>query len=191
LGADAVLLVLVVIGLAALAGQLRGLLLGRFHTAALFSIGAPEIIVSASPVVTAIGSAARAVLTYGAVLALAFYMFARLRSRWMVVALLAAALVATIPVGARTAGEFALGAAAGAPALAAVALFALGFARHNWLAYALGAWTIALRGATIDLFGQPNNALQVQGWTLVAVLAASLLWCGLPALRQPAPIERD
>jgi hypothetical protein len=63
------------------------------------------------------------------------------------------------------------------------------FARDNWLAYALAAWTLALRGPMVELLGQPNAAAMGQGWALAAILAASLLWCALPAFRSTHPRE--
>ena len=179
---DALLAVLAAIGLAVLAGQAKGLLLDRFHAAALFSVRAPEVIASAAPAVSALSSAARAVLGYSAALALVLYALSLFPKRRLAVAAALVAVVATVPGEARTAGEFALHLGAGAFAPAAVALFCFAFARRNYLAYALAAWTLALRAAAVELFGQPNSFLQAQGWILVAVLAASLLWCVRPVI---------
>ena len=41
---------------------------------------------------------------------------------------------------------------------------------------------MSLRGALGDLFGNPIPALQVHGWIVAGVLAASVIWMVLPAV---------
>ncbi len=71
----------------------------------------------------------------------------------------------------------------GALPVAAVAVFTAAFARGNYLAYALAAWTLALRAPTGELFGQGDAALMIQGGLVAIVLAATLIWAFLPVLR--------
>jgi hypothetical protein len=104
-----------------------------------------------------------------------------LHDRRLLAAALAAAVAANVPGSARSAGEFALHFALGLLPLAAVLIFCLVFAKRNLLAYALAAWALALRGGAADLIGQPNPSTQMQGWLVVAVFAATLLWAGLAA----------
>ena len=186
-GLDAVLAVLLAIGLAALSSQSRTLLLDRFHAQAIFGVGAPEYITSLAPAVSALSSAVRSLLTWCAVLALAAHLMGLLRRRSMVAAVVLVAVIAEVPGDIRTLAELAVNYAATAIPLAAVALFAFGFARSNYLAYVLAAWTLALRGGILEFFQQPNPALQMQGWLLVVVLAATLLWAARPALRSRTP----
>jgi len=108
----------------------------------------------------------------------------RLLRRWPGVPILAAlaAAAALVPSTAHTAGEFFLYFGIGLVNLAAGVLFAACFARGNYLAYLLAAWTLALGEKAAALFGQPDLALKIQGVALVALLLASLLWAAAPAL---------
>ena len=62
----------------------------------------------------------------------------------------------------------------------------LWIARRNYLAYVLLLWMIALRSPMMQLFGNANPALQIQGWALAGVLAVSILWAVWPALGRKA-----
>src|SRR5262249_49715415 len=108
LGADAVLSVLLALGLAALIGQIPALVMARFHAEALFAVTAPDAIASPAPALSALASAARAVLLYAAGLTLAALMFERLKHRWLAILIALAVVAGTIPGDARTFGEFAL-----------------------------------------------------------------------------------
>jgi membrane protease YdiL (CAAX protease family) len=185
-GADATIAMLLAFGLVALVAALRGLLLAKFHTAALFGLSAPDLIVSAAPAISGLSAATRSTLTYAAVLALVALLAEHLRPRWLVFPVALLALVATVPGDARTVSEFALHYAAGAITLAASAVFCMGFARRNYLAYGLTAWALAIRTPAVELIGQPIGLLQVQGALIVIILGISIGWVLLPVFdRRP------
>jgi hypothetical protein len=50
------------------------------------------------------------------------------------------------------------------------------FARGNYLAYLLIAWTLALLDKGADLFSQPAAGLRFQGGILIALLLGTLAW---------------
>ena len=56
------------------------------------------------------------------------------------------------------------------------------FARRNYLAYALVIWLMALRTPMMQLFGSGNRALEMQGWLIGAIMAATLVWVVAPAV---------
>jgi hypothetical protein len=63
------------------------------------------------------------------------------------------------------------------------------FARGNYLAYALVFWALSLRGPLAELFGTSLPAMQVQGWIIVAVLTAGVVWAVLPAMTGKAVVQ--
>jgi hypothetical protein len=65
---------------------------------------------------------------------------------------------------------------------AAAIAFCRWFGRRNYLAYVLLIWLMALRVPMTELFGTGNGALEMQGWLLGAVVAASLIWAVAPAI---------
>jgi membrane protease YdiL (CAAX protease family) len=186
LGPDAVLAVLVAAGLAVFLNQLDALLTTRFHAQALFNLGSPDIIASASPAVAALADAWRSVLTRGAALGLAVLLVHQAPKRWMAVAIGLSAVFAGLPGEIRTAGEFLLYYGAAAAALGCAVLWSWWIARRNYLAYALMLWVLALRAPMMQLFGNGNRALQIQGWALAAVLVLSVVWAVAPALGRGA-----
>ena len=184
-GADAVVATLLAIGFAVLLNRLHTLLLDRFHTRALYAIGSPDVIVSAAPAISVIASALGSALLYAAGLAVIVQLVAMLPKRWIAipVGLLAAAAFAAGDT--RTLGEFALQYGMALAGLVCAAVFCLYFARHNYLAYALAFFAVSvLRNGMMQLLAQPNPVLQVQGWIVVVVLAAALVWAVLPAMRR-------
>jgi len=66
-------------------------------------------------------------------------------------------------------------------AVACAAAFCIWFGRRNWLAYALVLWLLALRAPLLELLGNGNPSLDAQGWAILAVMAASILWVAAPA----------
>jgi hypothetical protein len=169
---DAALAALLAIGLAALVSQLQVLLMDRFHAYALFSAGAPDLIASAVPALSALARGARSALLWCAGLALAAAAIHRLRRRPLLVLAGMALLIASVPGDARTAGEVALHCATGALPLAAVALFWY-FARgYDW-AYVLAAWGLAVGGSIVTLW--PS----MQGWIVAVALAGTLAWASV------------
>ncbi|HXK06903.1 MAG TPA: hypothetical protein VMS37_31200, partial [Verrucomicrobiae bacterium] len=61
------------------------------------------------------------------------------------------------------------------------------FGRRNYLAYALVIWLVALRAPLGELLGNGNLSLDVQGWIVAGVMAASILWVLRGAGFRPAP----
>jgi membrane protease YdiL (CAAX protease family) len=182
LGPDAVWAVLVAAALAVFLNQIDALLTTRFHAQALFNIGSPDIIASASPAVAALADALRSVLARGAVLGLAVLAVYQVSRRWLLVAIGLAALFAGLPAEIRTPGEFFLYYGAAAAAVVCAVAWCWWMARSNYLAYALVLWLLALRTPMMQLFSNGNWALQIQGWALAAVLVLSMVWAVAPAL---------
>ncbi|HEY2018739.1 MAG TPA: CPBP family intramembrane glutamic endopeptidase [Bryobacteraceae bacterium] len=181
-GVDALVALAAAAGLALFLHQLDAVLQGRFHSLALFSIGSPDLIVSAAPWAAAIAGAVRATIVNAALLGTAALVVRRLRKPWMAVASLLLAVFAILPLDVRTPGEFALHYAMALATGAAAAAFCWIFARRNYLAYVLVLWTLALRGPLAELFGNPIPALEVQASLVAGVLAASIVWLVFPAL---------
>ena len=86
------------------------------------------------------------------------------------------ALCATVPGEVRTPGEFVLHYTISLAMAAAGIAFCWFFARRNYLAYALVLWLMALRTPMMQLLGTGNPALQMQGYLIAAIMAATLIW---------------
>ena len=184
-GPDAAVAMLLAVGIVVLLNQLQALLMDRFHTRALFAIGSPDMIVSATPAVSVIASALGSALLYAAGLAVVVQLVGLLPKRWLAIpaGLLAAAAFTSGDV--RTVGEFALQYCVALAGLVCAVVFCLYFARHNYLAYGLAFLAVSsLRNGMMQLLAQPNPRLQLQGWIVIAVLAAALVWALLPAVRR-------
>jgi hypothetical protein len=184
LGRDAGIALLAAAGLALLLRQGALLLLDRFHGSALFSIDAPDLIVSALPSLSALSGAFRSVLFDAAALALVALVVARLPRRWMLAPLGLLLTFVQLPVNIRTPGEFALQFSLGCLAVAAAMAFCFWFARGNVLAYALTLWLLALRGPLTELYANGVSGLSVQGAIVAAAMAAGILWVLLPSFRR-------
>jgi hypothetical protein len=185
-GMDAAVAVLAAIGLGVFLNQLDAVLADRFHAQALYALGSPDIIASAAPVAAAVAGALRSMLTSGAVLTLIGLLVYQVRNRWQLALIGLAALFAGLPGEVRTAGEFLLQYGEALVAGACAVLFCLWIARRNYLAYALVLWMIALRTPMMQLFGNANPGLQMQGWALAGALAVSILWAAAPAFGRRA-----
>ena len=182
LGLDAVVAVLVAAGLGVFLSQLDALLTTRFHAQALFNIGSPDLIASASPAVAAVADALRSVLSRGATLGLVVLVVYQVSRRWMLAAIALAALFISLPGEIRTPGEFLLYYGIAAVGLGCAAAFCYWIGRRNYLAYALVIWALALRGPMTLLFSNGNPALQIQGSALAVVLVLSVVWAVAPAV---------
>jgi membrane protease YdiL (CAAX protease family) len=178
LARDAVFALLAAIGLGLLLHQGSALLLARFHAAALYQVGAPDLIASAVPALSALAEL-RSVPIYAAALSLVALMLAGLRRRWMIAPLFLLAGFFSLPLDIRTGSEFLLQYGIALLSVAGVAVFCFLFARGNYLAYALVFTLLAVRVALAELFGNPAPGLSVQGWVVCAVLAVPILWAVL------------
>jgi hypothetical protein len=182
-GADALLAALLALGLAAIVQRCHALLENLLHAYATVEVSAPTQIASLSPLFSALTSAIGSIPMNLAGLALVVYLIGRVRARWMLIPIAALTLMAMAPGEVRTPAELAFAAAIAALPLAAVVVFINFFARDNWLAYALAVLAFDLQGGAEKLFAEPNGALQVQAWLLIAILALILAWVALPAFR--------
>jgi hypothetical protein len=128
-------------------------------------------------------AASQEMLFWIALLVLAVHAVRSLQ-RWPGAAILAGlvAAAALVPSSAHTAGEFFLYYFVGLVYLAAGVLFVACFARDNYLAYLLTAWTLAVGSKAAALAGQPEFALRLQGIALAVLTLAALFWAAAPAL---------
>jgi hypothetical protein len=183
---DAVAALVAAIGLSAAVHQLQGLLVNRFHAHAIFSVGGPDAIEGAAPAVAAIASAAYGMLTDAALLGLLALLVQRVKNWWMRIALVVAGVCSLVPGDVRTAGELGLELVLAVMLAGAIAAFCWGFARRNYVAYALVLWVAALRGPANAMLGTGNASLAMQGWLVVAAMAAAVVWV-LGAAAMPHP----
>jgi hypothetical protein len=187
MGVDAATALLAATGIAVGLHQLQALLADRFHQYALFSIGSPDIIASAVPALAVVAGALRSLLTMAALAGVLVLLFQRTAKTWMRIAGVLVALCATLPGDIRTPGEFAVHYAVALVIAACAFGFFHFFGRRNYLAYALVLWLLALYQPTMQLLGNGNAYLEMHGWIVAAIMAASILWAVAPALanRQP------
>ena len=158
-------------------GRLRWLAIDRFHPQALLSADARTAFATLSPAMSGMASACQETLFWLALLALIAHLVGYLR-RWPGAAVLAGLVAAAglVPGTIHTGGEFLLYYATRLIYLAAVVWFVQYFARRNYLAYVLIAWTLALLDKGADLLSQPAAPLHVQGGILIALLLATFAW---------------
>jgi hypothetical protein len=182
LGLDAALALLAAIGIGIFLHQVDGWLTDRFHALAILSIGSPDLIVSTAPALASITNAVRSTIFSAAMVGTVALIARRLPKGWMKLLAGLVAVFILMPTDIRTPGElgfeYAFALLTGVGAL----LFCYRFARDNYLAYAIVLWVLSLRGPIGELFGTSLPAMQMQGWVIVAVLAASVLWAIFPAL---------
>lgn len=182
---DAVAAALAAAGFATAAARLEGLLDGRFHAQALLDLGAPGLLESLSPAVSALAGAATGILTTGAAVALIVLLASRLPRPWLLPAALPATLALVSP-DARTPAELAVSYIPILYSAVFALIFCRWFGRRNYLAYALVLWTAGVYAPLADLLGNPNSRYQVQGWIVVAMALAPVIWLVLPAAREDA-----
>jgi membrane protease YdiL (CAAX protease family) len=182
LGADGLAALLAAAGLGLLLQKLHTLLLDRFHPLALYSIDAPNLIVSAAPALAAFAGALRTTLVYAALFAVVVLVLERLPRTWMRWPILFLAGFTSLSLDIRTPGEFALEYLVALATLGAAAAFCFRFARRNYLAYALVFWAMALRGPLNQLFLNPAPSLRVHAWILVGTLAGTVIWAVWPSV---------
>jgi hypothetical protein len=189
LGIDAAAALLAAIGIAVGLHQLQALLTDRFHQYALFSIGSPDVIASALPALAVVAGALRSLLTMGALAGVLVLLFQQTTKTWIRIVGTLIAICAILPGDIRTPGEFAAHYAVGLAIAACCFAFFHSFGRRNYLAYALVLWLLALYEPMMQLLGNGNAALEMQGWIVAAIMAGSVLWAVAPALtnRQPRP----
>ena len=189
LGVDAAVALLAAIGIGLFLHQMQTLLLDRFHAQALFSIGSPDLMVSAAPALAAIADAVRSTIFYAAMVGTIALIVSKLSRSWMKLLAGLLAVFNLLPLDIRTPGELALQYGIGLLTVVGALLFCQRFARSNYLAYAVVLWALALRGPLGELFGTSIPAMHLQGWILVAALVAGVVWAVLPAMTAKAAVK--
>jgi hypothetical protein len=182
MGIDAAAALLAAVGIAVGLHQLQALLMHRFHQYALFSIGSPDIIASAQPSLSVLAGAVRSLLTMAALAGLVVLLFQQTQKTWMRIAGTLVAICAILPGDIRTPGEFALQYVIALAIAACAFAFFHFFGRRNYLAYTLVLWLLALYEPMMHLLGNGNAYLEMHGWIVAAIMAASILWAVVPAL---------
>ncbi len=182
LGRDALLAAALGVALALSLGHLRELLLQWFPRLAFLPADAPTQFADAVPALNALSSAATATLFRLALLVLAVYVVETgLRRRWLVAVLALLGIASMVPGQVHTLAEFGIQYAVNLVAAAAFYLFAVQFARGNYLAYALGIWSWSLVSRALEFLSQPAPALRQQGWLLIGALVLTVVWAVAPA----------
>ena len=178
---DALAALVAAAGIALVLNRFQGILVDRFHAHAVLSISSPDIIVNAAPALAALANAVRGLLTDAALLALVVLLAWQLTKPWIRYGVVLLALCATLPSEVRTPGEWILHYTISLATAAAGIAFCWFFARRNYLAYALVLWLMALRTPMMQLLDTGNGALQMQGWLIAGIMAASVAWAVAPA----------
>ncbi len=170
-------------GLQLLWRTFEALLRARFHALAELSVGAPGLVDSPVPSLAALAGVAQSLPVMAAAAAAIVLLARRLARPWLIVLLALLLAAAMTPGDIRTPAEFAL--EYGIAALGVLLLLAgcLGFARANYLAYALILFAYLMWGSMGQLFGNPAPALQIHGYILAAVLALTLVWTVAPTFQ--------
>jgi membrane protease YdiL (CAAX protease family) len=185
LAADALVLLLLAIGLWQFCHQLAAVLTERFHALAFVGVESPSLIGLPAPAVTALADIVRSVFTRAAMLAVGALAVRWLPKRWMAAPLALLVAGAMVSEDIRTAGELAL---QFVPALAGVAcalMFCMWFARRNYLAYVLVLVVGAVYPALAELFHSGNAGLEMQGRAVAAVVLLGIAWAVGPGLFVP------
>jgi hypothetical protein len=168
-------------GFAMLLRLLESRLSARFHAQALLTVEPASLVGGALPSVNALVSAIGSLLTNAGILAVAALLVAHLPRRRLFVPVLLLAPAAAVTARVHTPGEFALEYTLAVVPLVCAAWFCMRFARHNYLAYGLVLWMLALQPRLAKLFGSGNPALAAHGWIVAAAFGATVLWALVPA----------
>jgi len=176
LALDAVVLLVVAIGLWQFWHQLAGLLTEHFHALSFVEVAEPSLIGLPAPALTAVIDAVRTIFTRAAILALGVLAFRSLPKRWMVAPLVLLLAFVAVSADVRTPGEFALSYGIALGGLALTLVFCLWFARRNYLAYVLVFTLGSLYPAAAELFHSGNRGLAVQGWIVAGAAVLALAW---------------
>jgi membrane protease YdiL (CAAX protease family) len=176
MGRDALAALAVAAGLFLALGHIRAWLAWLFPAQSLLSVGVSDLIVSPAPALSALASAAAAVLTGAAGIAFLAILIRKTPRRWMLAPLALLAVFVPLSADAHTAGEFALEYGSACVTLAGLVLLFRYFARDNYLAYALILLAAALRVPLAELLGTANPTLRMQGWIVAGALAATVAW---------------
>ena len=184
---DAIAATLAAAGLTVALGRVEALLEAQFHAQALVSAGAPSLIESLAPALSALAGAAQDILSNGALVAALVLLATRLPRPWIVPAALAATF-GLVSSDARTLAEFALAYVPIVLAATCILFFCRFVARRNYLAYVMVFWVAGVREPLAQLLGTGNPGYRMQAWIVLAVGVAVLLWFIAP-LARARPVE--
>ena len=185
LARDAVVLLLLAIGLWHFCHQLALVLADRFHTLAILSVDEPGLIGLPVPALAAVANVVRAIFTRAALLALIVLAVRELPKRWMLVPLLLLAVFALVSEDVRTPGEFALEYVLAFVGVACAIAFCVWFARLNYLAYTPVLGMGAVHEAMAELLHSGNAGLETQGWIVLGAVLLGIAWAVGPGLISP------
>jgi hypothetical protein len=188
---DAVVLLLVAIGLWQFWHQSAALLSDRLHALAFVEVDDPSLIGLPLPALTAVIDAIRTIFSRAAILALGVLALRNLPKRWMAAPLVLLLAFVAVSGDVRTPGEFALSYGTALAGLGFTLAFCMWFARRNYLAYLLAFTLSALYPAAAELFQSGNQALAMQGWMVVGAAVLAVAWAVGPALfqRESSPLR--
>jgi membrane protease YdiL (CAAX protease family) len=184
LALDALMLLLVAVGLWQFWHQLAGLLTERFHALSFVEVDDPSLIGLPVPALTAVIDAIRTIFSRAAILALGVLALRNLPKRWMAAPLVLLLAFVAVSGDVRTPGEFALSYGTALAGLALALAFCLWFARRNYLAYVLVFALSSVYPAAAEMFHSGNRALAMQGWMVVGAAVLGLAWAVGPAFFQ-------
>jgi membrane protease YdiL (CAAX protease family) len=184
LALDAVVLLLLAIGLSQFWHQFAQLLTERFHALAFMDVAEPSLIGLPAPALTAVIELVRTIFSRAAVLALGALALRNLPKRWMLAPLVLLLAFVAVSDDVRTPAEFALSYGTALAGFAIALAFCVWFARRNYLAYVLVFALGSLYPAAAELFHSGNPALAIQGWMVVGAAVLALAWAVGPALFQ-------
>ncbi len=183
LGPDAAAALVASIAFGLIAHRLSAFLQDRFPALALFSIDSPDAIATYAPAVSGVAGALMGIVLWSAAAATLALVLRRLKPRWSVpLAFIAVASLVSEDV--RTAPEFALHYTIALFTAGLLAVWCWRFARHNYLAYALAFWAAGIESHAVALVGTAIPAIQAQGWAVVGVGLAAVIWVVAPFRRQ-------
>jgi membrane protease YdiL (CAAX protease family) len=182
LAVDAVVLLLLAIGLWTFCHQLSSVLSGRFHAVAMPGVDGPALAGLPAPAVTALANVVRAIFTRAGLLAVLALAVRQLPRRWMLAPLTLLAACPLVSGDVRTSGEFALEYLPALIGIGCALAFCTWFARDNYLAYAVVLGMGAAHSALAELLGSGNAGLEAQGWVAAGVIAAGIAWAVGPGV---------
>jgi hypothetical protein len=131
LALDAVVLLLLAMGLWRLSQALADVLTDRLHAVAILGMDSPSLIGLPAPAVTAVANVVRAIFTRAAMLAVLALVVQKLPKRWMLAPLTLLAACVLVSDEVRTPGEFALEYLVSFAGMVCALAFCVWFARNN------------------------------------------------------------
>jgi len=182
---DAVVLLLLAMGLWHFCQALADVLTDRLHAVAILGVDSPSLIGLPVPAVTAVADVVRALFTRSAILAVLALVMQKLPKRWMLAPLTLLVVCVLVSDEVRTPGEFALEYLLAFAGIVCALAFCVWFARKNYLAYALVLGMGAVHSALAELLHSGNAGLETQGWVVVAVVVVAIAWAVGPGLVRP------